>query len=174
MDDDLIFLVGGFLALKAIAAYQDTVIPDLQKKGVDLYEKTHPQEAEHKNDLPGKQMTRAQIRAIVDHFAFAQPDVAVAIALAESGGIPNALGDVRDGVPISIGLWQINTRAWPQWSRAELIDPRRNAEAAFAISKGGTDWKHWSTWWQDASRKIGPGLGAYRKYMPTLRLVKGG
>jgi hypothetical protein len=166
VDDDLIYLIGGYLALRALADYQDKIVPAIEQKGAELFETVHPDQAAHANDLPGKAMTRAQIRAYVDHFAFAQPDVAVAIALAESGGVPNALGDIRDGVPISVGLWQINTRAWPQWTRGELKDPKRNAEAAFAISKGGTDWHDWSTWWKDPVHKIGPGQGAYLRFMP--------
>lgn len=165
MNDDLIYLIGGVLLLKALAEYQDKIVPAIEQKGADAYEVVHPSQARHANDLPGKALTRAQIRSYVDHFAFAQPDVAVAIALAESGGVPNALGDIRDGEPISIGLWQINTRAWPQWSRDELKDPKRNAEAAFAISKGGTDWRAWSTWWGNANTKTGPGQGAFRRYL---------
>ena len=166
MDDDLLWFGLGFLLIKVMSEYELEVIPTMERGGADVYDKLHPSERKHKNDLPGKGLTRAQIRSYVDHFGFAQPDVAVAIALAESGGVPNALGDIRDGKPISFGLWQINTRAHPQWSRDELMDPRRNAEAAFALSRGGTDWSAWSTWWQDASRRIGPGQGRYLRYMP--------
>lgn len=163
--DDLTILVLGYLAFKALSEYQDSIVPNMQQKGADLFEQLHPQQQGHANDLPGKQWTRAQIRELVDRHQFAQPEIAVAIALAESGGVPNALGDIRDGVPISIGLWQINYRAHPSWTREQLVDPEQNAAAAFQISKGGTDWRPWSTWWQNASARQGPGQGRYLKYM---------
>lgn len=54
----------------------------------------------------------------------------------------------------SVGLWQIRTlrdpAAWGGNDRLrdldELRDPVAQARAAFAISKGGTDWTPWSTW----------------------------
>jgi Lysozyme like domain len=67
------------------------------------------------------------------------PDVvtAVAIALAESGGDPSAVGD-KTLAPTngpSIGLWQINigSKANPQYANANLTDPQTNANAAYAI-----------------------------------------
>lgn len=165
MDDDILYLIGGALLLKAIAGYQDKIVPAIEQKGADAYEVLHPSEVQHANDLPGKGLTRKQVRWYVDHMAFAQPDVAVAICMAESGGVPNALTHEPNGA-LSVGLWQINTRAWPQWTREELADPKRNAEAAFAISKGGTDWRAWSTWWKDPRNKAGPGQGRFLNFMP--------
>lgn len=100
-------------------------------------------------------LTRAQLEDLARDVGFPDPAFAANIAMRESGGDPNAILDTR-GVPKSklppgttnehsIGLWQINVLAWPKYSVADLLDPRRNAEAAFEISKKGTDWRPWST-----------------------------
>lgn len=74
--------------------------------------------------------------------------------MAESGGNPCAQGDPNIGVHLcdapngtstSFGLWQINTTHNPQYDPKNLLDPQYNVHAAFAISKGGTTWKPWST-----------------------------
>jgi hypothetical protein len=78
---------------------------------------------------------------------------AAAVAKAESDGNPQAVGDLTLGV--SIGLWQINLRAHPSLSRDALFDPVNNAKAALAISRGGTDWRPWTTY----------RIGAYKKYL---------
>lgn len=71
-------------------------------------------------------------------------DIAVAVALAESGGDPNAVGDVNLGR--SIGLWQINLAAHPEYSEDELYDPQTNANAAFAIYQAaGNSFSPWTT-----------------------------
>lgn len=86
----------------------------------------------------------------------AQPDVAAAVAIAESGGDPKALGDL--GLGISRGLWQINLRWHPEYNKPEidLYDPDTNAQAAYAVSRGGTYWKPWATF----------NSGAYQAFMP--------
>lgn len=71
--------------------------------------------------------------------------VAVAIAYAESGGNPNAVGDVDLGR--SIGLWQINLAAHPEYTEEELYDPQTNANAAFAIYQAaGNSFSPWTTY----------------------------
>jgi hypothetical protein len=70
---------------------------------------------------------------------------AVAIALAESGGNPNAVGDLNLGT--SVGLWQINLRAHPEFANVNLRDPQTNANAAFAIyTAAGSSFSPWSTY----------------------------
>lgn len=78
---------------------------------------------------------------------------AAAIALAESGGNPQAVGDLALGG--SYGLWQVNHPAHPQYSTSELLIPEYNAQAALAISNRGTNWAPWSTYTS----------GAYRRYL---------
>lgn len=69
---------------------------------------------------------------------------AVAIAYAESSGDPDAVGDVNRGR--SIGLWQINLRAHPEYTEEELHDPQTNANAAFAVyQQAGNSFTPWTT-----------------------------
>lgn len=87
---------------------------------------------------------------------------AVAIAMAESGGNPQALGDVSLGG--SKGLWQIYTKAHPDLnSKYNLFDPVQNAMAAFQVWKNaGGSFSPWTTF----------NTGAYLKYMgknPTVQ-----
>lgn len=82
---------------------------------------------------------------------------AVAIAGAESAFKPNAVGDVNlidNKWGPSVGLWQIRSLKNPGAytgpdklrNESSLTDPYFNARAAYAISKGGTDFKPWSTY----------------------------
>lgn len=111
----------------------------------------------------GQRMTLAQLRSLAAHVGFPDPVTAAAVAMAESGGDPCAQGDPRgpflcdrpNGTSTSFGLWQIHVPAHPQYDAASLLDPTYNAQAAFAISKGGTDWSAWSTYTS----------GDYRKFM---------
>ena len=98
-------------------------------------------------------MTFAEIRALAVTTGFPDPDTAAAIAMAESGGFPHVIGDAGS----SFGLWQVNIPSHPGYSGDELIDPTKNALAAFRISKSGTDFAPWTTYRN----------GAYKKYMPA-------
>lgn len=66
--------------------------------------------------------------------------VAVAVALAESGGNTNAHATKGED---SRGLWQINVAAHPQLGSSNLYDPAVNAQAAFGIWKT-SGWGPWS------------------------------
>lgn len=83
---------------------------------------------------------------------FPDPKMATAIACAESRCNPRAIGDGGT----SFGLWQIHRSAHP-WA-TDLFNPESNARAALRISKGGTDWSHWSTFKS----------GAYRRFLNNL------
>jgi len=87
-------------------------------------------------------------------------DIAVAVALAESGGNPQS----HNAVPPddSYGLWQINMlgglgpdrRAkFNLKSNSDLYDPATNARVAFGIWQG-SGWKAWTTYTR----------GTYKKY----------
>lgn len=70
--------------------------------------------------------------------------IAVAICYAESGGNPDAIGDLDLGV--SVGLWQINLAAHPEYTQDELLDPNQNAQAAYMIySAAGNSFSPWTT-----------------------------
>lgn len=90
---------------------------------------------------------------------------AIAIALAESGGDPNAYNpETAAGAPPaegSYGLWQIYLHAHPEFQGVNLADPQENANAAFQIySQAGNSFRPWSTF----------KTGAFRKYIDTVRL----
>lgn len=76
--------------------------------------------------------------------------IAAAVAMAESGGDPRALGRNQDG-SVDRGLWQINS----VHGALSVFDQVANAKAAVKISKDGTYWKPWTVY----------RTGAYRRFM---------
>ncbi|HZZ54782.1 MAG TPA: transglycosylase SLT domain-containing protein [Trebonia sp.] len=96
-------------------------------------------------------MTLAQVRELARSVGFPNPELAAAIAYAESNGFPRILGD--EGT--SFGLWQVNRPSHPDLASADLLDPLVNARAALAISRGGTDFTPWTQY----------RTGAYQKYL---------
>ncbi|WP_163509110.1 transglycosylase SLT domain-containing protein [Fodinicola acaciae] len=80
---------------------------------------------------------------------------AVAVALAESRCNPLAKSPPNHNGTIDRGLWQINSGAHPEVSDACAYDAQCNANAAYRISSGGTNWQPWSTY----------NNGAYRAYL---------
>ncbi|MEU5694619.1 transglycosylase SLT domain-containing protein [Actinosynnema sp. NPDC020468] len=91
--------------------------------------------------------------------------IAVAVALAESGG--NSRAHNATPPDDSYGLWQVNMlgalgperrRQLGLRSDAELFDPAENARAAHRIS-GGRSWTPWSTYTS----------GAYRAHLAQAR-----
>lgn len=97
--------------------------------------------------------------------------VAVAIALAESGGNDQAVSPSDDW-----GLWQINgvhAGAWPGAPHAWL-DPDTNARAAIAISSNGSDWGPWCTAWDPGQDRCGNYLGPVPQAdSPAGRILRG-
>lgn len=94
-------------------------------------------------------MTAADIGQVAANAGFQGDDLvtAVAVALAESSGNPNAWGDAGIGAG-SFGLWQINAKYHPEYGPdfSQLYDPQTNANAAFAVySQAGQSFKPWST-----------------------------
>lgn len=95
----------------------------------------------------------------------AQATVATAVALAESGGRPDAMGDVslQNGTwGPSVGLWQVRSlKAQSGTGQArdasKLTDPSFNAASMLQISNRGTNWGAWTTYTN----------GAYRQNMNT-------
>lgn len=108
--------------------------------------------------------TVAQLYTLAASTGFADPVTAAAIAMAESGGNPDAVGDTTITPPFgSVGLWQINVAAHPQYDPQSLHDPNTNAAAALVISNGGTNFEPWSTFTS----------GAYRQFMPAAQAASG-
>lgn len=91
-------------------------------------------------------LSLAQVRAVAAAAGFPNPDLMAAVAMAESGGDPRVVRDTRgQSLPpgqypeYSVGLWQINLLASPQYTAAQMMDPATNARAAYALSNGGTN-----------------------------------
>jgi len=92
---------------------------------------------------------------------------AAAIAEAESGGNPNAVNP-QSGAE---GLWQFLPSTWAGLQRQGAIparnapwtDPQLQAQAAYALSRGGTNWSDWETWL----------TGAYRQFLPAAEAALG-
>lgn len=103
---------------------------------------------------PVGKLSAADIARYASDAGFEGDDLvkAVAIALAESGGKPTAVGDLTIVKPHgSIGLWQVNTNAHPEFDWTLLTDPAYNAEAAFAIyAAAGRSFRPWSTFKNNA------------------------
>lgn len=89
---------------------------------------------------------------------------AVAVALAESGGRPCAIGDEhlmdKTWGP-SVGLWQVRTLK-KESGLGTVRDinvlkdnPSAQAGAAYAISSGGRNWQPWTTYKTGAYRSFG-------------------
>ncbi|MFV2110531.1 transglycosylase SLT domain-containing protein [Micromonospora sp. LOL_015] len=76
---------------------------------------------------------------------------AVAVAMAESSCNPSAVGSngPTAGCPygsLDRGLWQINNCYHPTVTDACAYDAQCNANAAYNISSGGSNWQPWSTY----------------------------
>lgn len=73
-----------------------------------------------------------------------------ALGLAESGGNPNSVNNTPSTGDLSYGLWQINYygslgpgRTAEFGPAAGLLDPVKNAKAAYTLSSGGTNYSPW-------------------------------
>ena len=90
----------------------------------------------------------------------AAADIAAAVALAESGGSPDAK-NVNTNGSIDRGLWQINSVHGSQ----STFDPIANVKAAINISGNGKSWSPWVTFQ----------TGAYKKFLsPTTSASSAG
>jgi hypothetical protein len=93
-------------------------------------------------------MNYGQLQQLAQNAGFTGDDIntAAAVALAESSGNPGAVGDLNLTPGGSVGLWQINLKAHPEYTAAQLMDPQTNANAAFAIyAAAGNSFSPWST-----------------------------
>lgn len=109
-------------------------------------------------------LSDAQIAAVVKDAGFppASQTIAVAVALAESGGNPTAQHTNSNGSK-DYGLFQINS------IHAELLnghlwsDPLQNAIMALSISSNGANWQPWVTY----------NNGAFRTFLPRAARATG-
>lgn len=91
---------------------------------------------------------------------------AIAVSLAEDPTSQiNATNHNTDG-SVDRGYWQINSLAWPQYDPNRLLtDGTYNAQAAYAISKGGKDWTPWVTYTAPANIGGKANTNSYRYYI---------
>lgn len=105
-------------------------------------------------------LSKTELVALATKHRFPDPNLAAAVALAESSGQINNISH-NDGPPASddLGLWQINDYYHPDWAGTQDIgsgklsksgkryrltsEPDYNAQAAYAISNKGTNWEPW-------------------------------
>ena len=75
-------------------------------------------------------------------FRGAQLIEAVAVSLAENTTSNPTATHINSTGTIDRGLWQINS----VHGSLSSYDPQANANAAYQLSRGGTDWSPWVTW----------------------------
>ncbi|HEU5046073.1 MAG TPA: NlpC/P60 family protein [Nocardioidaceae bacterium] len=110
-------------------------------------------------ELSSSAAVRVAQYAIDAGFTGSGLETAVAVSFAEDGSHdPRATNTNSDG-SVDRGLWQINNKAHPNYSDSYVFDPGDNAQAAYAISDGGKNWKPWTTF----------NNGAYLKYIPAAK-----
>lgn len=98
-------------------------------------------------------LTMADLETLARDAGFPDAHLAAAVAMAESGGNPRAVG--VGPKERSIGLWQINIHVW-KIDEEVLKDPATNARHAYAIYlAAGKKWTPWGAYTN----------GSYKKYM---------
>ncbi len=107
----------------------------------------------------------ADLRSILQQAGFSGQslNMAYAIAMAESGGNAKAFNGNANTGDKSYGLFQINMlgamgperrKQFGLGSDDDLYDAVRNAQIAYKMSKGGTDWSPWSTYKRGEHQKF--------------------
>lgn len=76
---------------------------------------------------------------------WADPAVAVALVMAESGGRSGARRDEKDNPlgGVDRGWWQLNSKALPNVTDAKAYRPTEASEIVWDLSQGGTDFSCW-------------------------------
>jgi hypothetical protein len=106
-------------------------------------------------------LTPAQIAYYAQTAGFDGQDlnIAVAVALAESGGNPNVYNpETATGTPQgegSYGLWQIYLKDHPEYANDNLYDPQTNANDAYELYSNSGGFSPWATY----------NSGAYQAYL---------
>lgn len=113
----------------------------------------------------GGYLSPSQIAQYASGAGFSGLDLvtAVAIALAESGGNPNAHGDLNLPGQGSYGLWQIYSYAHPEFGPNfdALFDPATNAAAAYQIYQASG--QRFAAWTGSYTN------GLYLKFLPQAQ-----
>lgn len=101
--------------------------------------------------------TKAQLMDLAQRAGFPDPNIAAAIALAESAGDPEAINNCPPR-EYSVGLWQINLLAQPHLTKEEMFDPEKNAKEAYRLFKA-RGYKPWGAYTHP------PENPRYKKYL---------
>jgi lysozyme-like protein len=96
-------------------------------------------------------------------FPRASWNVAIAVALAESGGNSDALNDANTNGSSDYGLFQINSVHADLLKQHNWRDPVQNAQMAKVISANGTSWRPW----------VAFTTGRYAAYLPRAVAATG-
>lgn len=110
-------------------------------------------------------LTLQQLQQLAASVGFPDPALAAAIAMAESGGNPNAYN--TEG---SYGLFQIDVVYNPKYASnpSVLFDPKTNAKAAYAIWKQAGGFTPWTTYRCPCNITPCVGTPCYKKwYQPS-------
>jgi lysozyme-like protein len=69
------------------------------------------------------------------------------------------------------GVWQISTHWWPQYNDARSDDPARAAQVVWEMSKGGTDFRPWDSWYRskNAQRHYDSAYDGWPAVRPLVR-----
>jgi hypothetical protein len=69
------------------------------------------------------------------------------------------------------GLWQISTHWWPQYNDARSDDPAEAARVVWEMSKGGTDFRPWDSWYKNktAQRHYDEAYNGWPAVRPLVR-----
>jgi len=170
-DEDQTMLIS-LVALYIWQRYSIDVVPAIEQDGARAYDTLHD-DKDHQQDLPRPERMEKppayvaerikRLVALCKEVGFPNPELAAAIAMAESGGdhtkvtiSPGGTGKPGyQGKEHSVGLFQINTVAHPGFNEQYLLDPVKNARAALQISHNGDDWRPWSAYTN----------GTYKRYL---------
>ena len=120
-------------------------------------------------DWSDKVLTPEQIADFAAEAGFGRDElaVAVAVALAESGGDVDAVNDQNSNGTTDYGLWQINSvHAQAGWfETSEAFEPLYNAQAARRIyMNAGSSWTPW----------VAFNSGAHEQHMPAAQAAADG
>lgn len=99
-------------------------------------------------------LSQSQLVALAISAGLSQTNaqLAAAVAMAESGGRTDAVN--ATAFEYSVGLWQINLYAHPQYTTTGMEDPTQNAKAMAAISNRGTTWGAWGAYTNGSYRQF--------------------
>ena len=106
---------------------------------------TTEDKGETSSHIEGGRLTPAEIARVAHQAGVPCGDklvTAVAVGLGESDGVEQATHSNTDG-SIDRGVWQINSRAWPEYPEKCTFDAVCNAGAMVDISGGGSNWQPW-------------------------------